>query len=597
MLGLIKLQSQISKLFVKSELKELVLLFIGILIMGFFELIGIASIAPFMAIVADPGLINTNTYLSFAYNYLGYTKQVYFLASMGVFVLLLLVISNSFIAAVNAWVVFFSRMQGHRLSVRLLDKYLAQPYSFYLSRNTAALGKNILSEVDRCIGGVILPTIQGLSKLVVTILIFLLLFLLNPALALGVTFVLGATYALVYIIAKRHLTRIGVLSAEAIEGRFKMANEAMSGIKELKLSGTESVFLERFSSPSDSFARFNSQSSLIAMLPRYILETIAFGGILCLIIYLLTTGKDSKEIFPIISLYAMAGYRLLPALQQIYSSITRVKYNLPALEILVDDLSKEHEISKKVSKQQALIFNNNLVLKDINFHYLGSASPILDDINIEIKANTTIGFVGPTGSGKTTLIDVLLGLLTPNTGKLIVDNVELTVENTRAWQKNIGYVPQSIYLTDDTIIKNIAFGINDNDIDLDKVKHAAKLADIDSFINTMPKNYNTFVGERGIRLSGGQCQRIGIARALYNNPSILVLDEATSALDSVTENAIIEAINKLSHKKTIIMIAHRLTTVKECDVIFMLDKGKITDKGKYDELLALNEKFRNMASV
>ena len=319
--------------------------------------------------------------------------------------------------------------------------------------------------------------------------------------------------------------------------------------------------------------------------------------ILCIIIYLLTTGKDSKEIFPIISLYAMAGYRLLPALQQIYSSITRVKYNLPALEILVDDLSKEHEISKKVSKQQALIFNNNLVLKDINFHYLGSASPILDDINIEIKANTTIGFVGPTGSGKTTLIDVLLGLLTPNTGKLIVDNVELTVENTRAWQKNIGYVPQSIYLTDDTIIKNIAFGINDNDIDLDKVKHAAKLADIDSFINTMPKNYNTFVGERGIRLSGGQCQRIGIARALYNNPSILVLDEATSALDSVTENAIIEAINKLSHKKTIIMIAHRLTTVKECDVIFMLDKGKITDKGKYDELLALNEKFRNMASV
>ena len=298
-----------------------------------------------------------------------------------------------------------------------------------------------------------------------------------------------------------------------------------------------------------------------------------------------------------ISLYAMAGYRLMPALQVIYGAVSNIKYNMPAFNILVNDFYKSTVKISKELEQEPIELNDKLEIRGISFSYQNSEYPVIKNLTLDIKHNTTVGLIGSTGAGKTTLIDIILGLLTPETGSLIVDGKEINQSNIPAWQKNIGYVPQTIYLTDDTVERNIAFAVEEEEIDRELVINAAELANLDKFILTLPDQYETSVGERGVRLSGGQRQRIGIARALYHNPIVLVFDEATSSLDGITEVAIMDAIHNLSHKKTIIMIAHRLSTVKECDVIHMMKDGEIVVSGTYQQLIAENEEFQQMAKT
>ena len=584
-------------LFTSKEGKKIAFLFVGILLMGVLEVAGIASILPFMAVVSSPEVIHQNEYLSFAYHFFGFTSDNKFLVGVGMMLIIMLTLSNGFTAFMSWRITKFNQMQGYNLSVRLMKKYLSQPYVFFLNRNSADMGKNILSEVNRCIAGVILPGMQALSKLIVAIFIFTFLLLVNPLLVTSSMVVIGCAYWLIFKLARNRLQKIGLASTKVVYERFKIVNEAMSGIKDLKLRGTELEFLDRFSYPSEAFARYSIQSNLISTLPRYALETIGFGGIVVIVIYLISSGHNYREVIPMISLFALACYRLMPALQQMYSGITRIKYNLPALDILIEDLScSADERTLKKQKPKPIPFERILQLKSIHFHYPNMDKAVINGLNLDIHSNTTVGLVGATGSGKTTLIDILLGLLLPESGELLVDGKEINSENLTSWQQNLGYVPQSIYLTDDSIERNIAFAIPDDEIDIAKVKEAAKLAELDAFIQTLPDGYQTHVGERGVRLSGGQRQRFGIARALYSNPKVLVLDEATSSLDSITENVIMDAIHNLSHKKTIIMIAHRLSTVKECDAIHMMEKGRIVQSGTYDELISHNAQFRKMAN-
>jgi ABC-type multidrug transport system fused ATPase/permease subunit len=293
----------------------------------------------------------------------------------------------------------------------------------------------------------------------------------------------------------------------------------------------------------------------------------------------------------------MAGYRLMPALQQIYRGFTNIKFNLPAFETLVRDFSSSKDEKVEQKKHVQIPFKDKFEISQLSFSYESSYTKTLDELNLIVYPNTTVGIVGSTGAGKTTLIDLILGLLVPESGSISLDGVEINKHNISAWQNIIGYVPQSIYLTDDTIEANIAFANSRDEINIDKVIKAAKMANLHEFITTLPEQYKTFVGERGVRLSGGQCQRVGIARALYHDPKVLVLDEATSSLDGITENAIMDAINNLSHKKTIIMIAHRLSTVKGCDLIHFMSNGKIIENGTYQQLIASNEEFKKMASI
>jgi ATP-binding cassette, subfamily B, bacterial PglK len=588
---------KLAVLFLPSDFRKIVILLMGMLVVGLTDVVGVASIAPFMAVVSSPDIIHQNKYLNSTYLLLGFSSDNSFLAGMGIFVLVVLIISNSFNALLNWRMINFCQMQTHGLALRLLNKYLSQPYLFFLSRNTSEMRKNVLTEAGRGIMGVVMPCMQILAKFVGVILIITFLIVLDPFLAVSSVAVLGGAYGLTYRVARERLHKAGTSSTKMQGARFKIADEALSGIKDLKLSGRENEFLKRFSGPSKEQAQSITKGLVISTLPRYLLETVAFGGIVIIVIYLVS-GNGGGEVIPVISLYALAGYRLMPALQQIYTAAAKIRFNLSALDVLVEEVSLP-DGGKAFGQQKLkpLPFEKLFQLQSVGYSYPNMADSVVSEIELNIESNTTIGLVGATGSGKTTLVDIMLGLLSPKHGRLIVDGVEITSGNISAWQRNLGYVPQSIYLADDTILNNIAFAISDDEIDPEKVKEAAKLAELDGFIQTLPKQYQTHVGERGVRLSGGQRQRIGIARALYHNPKVLVLDEATSALDGITEDVVMDAIHNLSHRKTIIIIAHRLATVKECDVVYVLEKGRVVDSGTYDDLMKHNLKFQKMANI
>jgi len=578
-----------------KEKRKFKFLFIFFIITGIFEIAGIASIAPFMAVVSSPEIIQNNNYLNNFYNYFGFTSTNDFLVMLGVLVILLLVISNS-IAALTTWKVSsFANNQSHVLSVKLLNSYLSNSYEFFLNNNSSTLEKNILSEVFRGVSGVMLPALLLIVKLIIVTFILILLIVVNPTITFASIFILGGLYLLMYKFMRSYLMEIGISFTKVDSERYKLVKEALSGIKNLKLNGNESEFVKQYSIPSKLHAKYTTQNSLITQMPRYLVETISFSGIVGIIIYFIYQGERVDEVIPLISIFALASYRLAPALQQIYHSISQIKYTLPAINLLINDIKDDNEILFKAFSDKGFPeYKSSLVLNNISFGYLNSNRDSLCNISIEITPNTTIGIVGGTGSGKTTLVDIILGLLIPTTGNILIDGIALDENNTALWQRNIGYVPQDVFLIDDTIIRNIAFAATDNNISIEEIKSVCRVAGISKFIEGLPEGYQTVVGERGAKLSGGQVQRIGIARALYKNPNVVVFDEATSALDNITERAVMEAVNNLSHKKTIIMIAHRLSSIRNCDTIYVMDKGRIVDSGSYDELVNTSTIFQKM---
>lgn len=583
--------------FSRERLNQVIILFLGAIIMALIEVVGVASIIPFISAVTNPEIIQENKYLQSAYVFFEFNDSNQFIIGMGGLVLILLIIGNTFSAIMNWRIARFSQMQIHYISTKLLTQYLNQPYIFFLNHNSSDLSKNIHFEVQRCVGGIILPLMQALSRAVVTLLLIALLIIVDPIIAITVIFLLGSSYWIIYTFARKKLNSIGESSTKTVQRRFKIASEAMAGIKDIKLRNIEPDFISRFSYASKKNAEYATLSNVISATPRYALELIAFGGIISIMIFLVGSGQQGSEIIPRISLYALAGYRLMPALQQIYAALANIKFHLPLLNILVDELQETSLAGIVKNDLSSVNFHTKIQLKSISFQYANTNLPTIDKLNMEIIQNTTVGIVGVTGSGKTTLVDIILGLLPIESGEILADEVLINSSNVHNWQKNFGYVPQNIYLTDNTIAQNIAFSASEEMVDLDKVIEASKLARLDEFVQTLPEKYNTLVGERGVRLSGGQIQRIGIARSLYNNPKILVLDEASSSLDGITENVVMDAIHNLAHKKTIIIIAHRMASIKECDVIYMIDSGKITASGSYEELIENNKQFRKMANV
>jgi len=583
------------KVFDLIKIKDIAYILIGMVFVAIFEVIGIASIIPFMAAVSDPNVIENNQYMKFFYDYFLFENHRDFVIMTGLLLVSMLLVSNAFKAFMGWMLIKFSQIQSHNNSIQLLESYLSKPYVFFIENNTTNLSKNIFNEVDRAISGVIYPMLEVASKLMVVMFIMIALIAVDYVIALTSFFSLGLIYVFLYKFFRVKLSEIGLLHSQAHSECYKISSESMLGIKEIKLQKSESEYIKRYSIPSLSKANYKIKSSLISMLPSYLLETIVFGGVVLIVVHYHDNNISTGEMIPVLSFFTLAGYRLLPALQAMYRGITNIRYNLPALDILTNDLPPFKE-SIKEDNQIKPSFNDALVLKNISYSYPGSEKPSLYNIDLTIKPNTTIGFVGTTGAGKTTLIDLFLGLLTPKSGEILVDGLSLNSNNLHLWQRQIGYIPQSIFLSDDSIESNIAFSVPFAEINRDKVVESAKLAKLDKLISTLPDKYQTKIGEKGVRLSGGERQRIGIARALYTSPSLLILDEATSALDGITEKHIIDSIQSISHEKTILMIAHRLTTVKECDIIYMLENGRITDSGTYDELIAHSDIFKNMSS-
>ena len=579
-----------------KERKQAIYLLVMILLMALLDALGVASIMPFIAVLANPDLIQTNSLINNVFNYsviIGVKTNEQFLFALGLFVFFLLVFTLIFKAFLIFIQLRFTSMCAYGLSRRMLESYLNQPYSWFLNRHSADLGKTILSEVGLVISKGLRPMISLITYGTIAFAILMLLILNDPMLALIIGSTLGLAYISIYKFTRSYLTRIGQERLKANQGRFTIANEALSAVKELKVGSLENAFLERFSIPAKTLAKHSAMEGAISGLPRYALEMIAFGGMLLLILYLMAQNFIFTNALPLIAFYTFAGYRLLPAFQQIYSSITQLRFVSPSLNAMYDDIKnlKPKIVQKNISN---IKLNKAITLEDLHYQYPNTSRTTLKNINLVIPANSTVGIVGATGSGKTTTVDIILGLLQAQKGTLKVDESVIDKNNLAAWQRSIGYVPQDIFLADDTFAANIAFGVDKKDINYKYVQLAAKIASIHDFVTKLPEQYQTTVGERGVRLSGGERQRIGIARAVYRNPQVLILDEATSALDNLTEQTVMQEIQKVGNDKTIIMIAHRLSTVKKCDTIFFFDRGELKSQGTYEELIKSSEGFKKI---
>ena len=570
------------------ERKRAYVLVFMLLITAFLDMLGVASILPFIAVLSNPGIIESNMIFNNIFqasSMFGVENNQQFLFVLGVIVFALLVFSLIFKAITSYVQVLFAQMLEYSICKRLMEGYLHQSYSWFLNRNSADLGKTILSEVSHVVGSGIKPLMELIAKSMIAIAIIILLIIIDPKLALITGFLLGGAYVLLFYIIRTFVSKIGRENLKSNELRFLALNEAFGAAKEVKIGGLEEIYINRYASPAKNFARNHALAEVVNMLPRYVFEAIAFGGILLIILFLMLQKGIFNNVLPIVTLYVFAGYRLMPALHQIYSSFTKITFVGPSLNRLHEDIQSLKSFS--VNQDQGILkLDKTITLKNIYYKYPNASRTALKNINLSIPAKHTIGLVGSTGSGKTTTVDIILGLLEAQKGNLEVDGQIISKNNCRSWQKSIGYVPQHIYLADNTVSANIAFGVNPKNINQEAIEKAAKIANLHDFVvNELPDKYQTVVGERGARLSGGQRQRIGISRALYNNPQVLILDEATSALDNETEKAVMDAINNLSKDITIILIAHRLNTVKNCDIIFKLENGEIKAQGSYDEII------------
>lgn len=593
---------QLREILTRREKFQVIGLLLAIMAMAFSQAVGVASVLPFISLVMEPNLIFENQWLAWAYETFNFTSANRFIIFSGVVMFVIVLLSN-IISAVATWLKLrFVWMNNHRLSRRLLEKYLNKPYAYFLNQNSADLSKNVLTEVNQLTASYLMPLLNIITRVLVALFILVMLFLVDVIVSIVTIFLIGGAYAIIYWRVNRNLKIRGERRLQANQKRFKAVSEAFGGIKEIKVMNREPFFLESYSIHSYQHARLMSWNAVVGQVPRYALEAVAFGGIILFVLILLISRGEAHQVIPLASVFAFAGYRLMPAIQEVFTSFTQMKFNQAVLDRIHHDVRSEpgryEQTNLKQNKQEPLPFKNEILLNHISYAYPNARQPVVQDININIRHNTSIAFVGPTGAGKTTMVDIILGLLPPSEGQLLVDGVPVSEANLARWQKIIGYVPQHIYLSDDSIARNIAFGIPDHLIDRAELERVTRMANLyDFIINELPDGFDALVGERGIRLSGGQRQRIGIARALYSDPEVLVFDEATSALDGVTEDAVLQAMNNAAEQKTLIVIAHRLTTVKSCSRIYLLEKGRIVAEGTYDELMQSNEKFQKMAKV
>ncbi len=562
--------------------KKAIVLLIMIILMAILDTIGIASIMPFVAVLSNPDMIYDNKYLFSGYiffNNFGLVSSKQYIFILGILVFILVIISIIFRALASFIQTRFSLTLEHTIATQLFRNYISQPFSWFFKKNSADLTKNIISEVNLIILYGVTPVINIFAQGTVTFGIVILLVIADTNLALSIGGILGIIYATTYILIGGPLIRIGKQRFINNEARFRVLNEALSATREVKIFNLKENFINRYSGHAKLIAKYQALGDITGLAPRFVLEALLFGGMLSTVLYLMTKSGNLVDALPVISLYAFAGYRLLPAIQSLYLSFAQIKFSTSSLEMISVDLSSllpKNSNLLEFSNHKIIKFRNEIILDDISFKYPGTKISSVKNISLKIPFRSSIGFKGVTGSGKTTIIDIITGLLSPDTGTLKVDGQVIDDKNLVEWQNLIGYVPQQIYLSDTSLASNIAFGLEEKNIDLNAVEKAARLAKLHNFvINELPDGYMTLIGENGTRLSGGQRQRIAIARALYRQPKVLIFDEATSSLDSETENAVMEAVQSLRKSITLIQISHRISTLKECDTIYSVENGKI----------------------
>lgn len=583
----------------RKERRDLAVVLAFVILSGALDMVGVASVLPFLAVVSNPDLVEEQPILATLYQWSGVNEIWDFVLFLGLGAFALIVISGVVRGAALHLTARFTRLRSLTLSMRLMEHYLRQPYVWFLSRHSSDLGRSILSEVEQVVAGPLTSLMQFAASTFAVLFLVGFLVLYQPYAALGAAVVLGGCYALIFLVARRRLVRLGDQRLVANRERFQAMQEVMGGIKTIKIMNLERTYLSRYRSPADRLARIGAALQVMTQMPRYVLEVAAFGGVILFVLWLLRDGSGVADLIPVLGVYALAAARLFPALQQLFRAMSAGQFGNAALAHIYRELTSEKGAPLgPETAQRTIPLHRSMELRDIAFSFPDSSAPAVKNVSFTIEARTTLGIVGSTGAGKTTILDIILGLLEPQSGSLIVDGTEIDASCKRDWQRCIGYVPQEIFLVEDTLAANIAFGVAPEEIDAAAVERASRAARLHEFVTgKLPRGYDTMIGERGTRLSGGQRQRVGIARALYADPDVLIFDEATSALDTMTERAVMEAMAGLRRQKTIILVAHRLSTVRNCDRIVVMEDGEVVGDDDYDGLLDKNRAFQALAAA
>lgn len=563
----------------KSALALIVLMIVGMSL----DTLGVGLVIPAMALLMQSDIAAGYPWAAPLLVRLGNPTQAQLVAG-GMVALVLVFLVKSVFLAMMTWrqTRFAYRLQA-QISERLFATYLRQPYTFMLQRNSAELVRNAITEVHHFTANAVLPAMLVLTEGLVLVGIAALLLLIEPLGAIVVVTVMALAAWTLHRFTRARISRWGVERQHHEGLRIQHLNQGLGAAKDVKLLGRERDFLAQYHTHNAQTAHVEALQITILQLPRLWLELLAVIGLATLVFTMMAQGRELSRLAPALGLFAAAAFRLMPSINRVLGAVQSLRYGLPVLDLLCRELALAGPESTDAAPPRAP-FRRDIRVDRVTYTYPGATTPALLDLTLMIRRGESVGLIGPSGSGKSTLVDVILGLLAPGAGCVLVDGEDIRA-NLRGWQQQIGYVPQSIYLTDDTLRRNVAFGLADAEIDDAAVRRAVAAAQLDEFVASVPDGMNVIVGERGIRLSGGQRQRIGIARALYHDPAVLVLDEATSALDTATERGVMEAVAALHGTKTIVIVAHRLSTVEQCDRLYRLEQGRVAGEGRPADLL------------
>jgi ATP-binding cassette, subfamily B, bacterial PglK len=593
-----KLVKKLFYLFSDREKIQIGLIFLLMLIGAGLETLGVGLIPAFVALLGNPEIIEQQKTLNWLYIQSGATSHQIFLLWVSTALLAIYLIKNIYLALLTYWQYYFLYEKQISLSSRLLRAYLNSSYTFHLQRNSADLVRNVTSEVPQIFAGVLIPMLILVTEIMVMSCIGILLAIAEPVSSAIAAIFLGISIFWLNRTINKQMSGQGLIRQQQSGQMIQWVNQSLGGIKETKILGRETFFLKAFTKSTQAFGKANLFVGLATQLPNLFIDTVLIASVLLIVIFSLAQGREIQSILPMLSLFAIAALRLMPSAKRIVSTITTIRYLKYTVDLIYQDLVSLETMSVsptgKLPESSTDQLQQCIEMRNIHYQYPNATAPSLSEISLTITKGEAIAFIGTSGAGKTTIVDVILGLLTPSQGEILVDGKNI-LTNLASWQQQIGYIPQSIYLSDDTIRNNIAFGLASDEINEEQVWAAIKASQLEELIHSLPDQLDTLVGERGVRLSGGQRQRIGIARALYHDPEVIIMDEATAALDNTTEREFMRALESMTGQKTMIMIAHRLSTVKNCDRLYLMQSGKIICSGTYNELLSQSNEFKLLA--
>ena len=561
--------------------RQMVGIVILMLIGGVLESVGISLIAPVMEIVLQPEAVDQKPYLHFLYTFFHLRSTEQLAGLIMVALVLVFVIKNIFLYFMNVVQLRFVYTNQFATSRRMMINFMKRPYEYYLNADTSVIQRNITSDVNNMYG-LILSVLQLTSEVIVFVCLVVILLSQDAQMTIFIAGLLIVVLMIIKYVIKPVMQRAGRENQDYYSGLYKWIEESVTGIKEIKIAGRENYFINGYADCGAGYVNAVQKYNLYHSTPRLLIETVAIAGMIGYMLFLMQTGVSIRQVAPSLSVLALAAARLLPSANRINTYTTSIAYFEPFFmnvsdhlqaEIHDEDMTYDEHVYRRRETVEKLPLHREISLENISYKYPNTDVYILKEANLKIPVGKSVGIVGTSGAGKTTIVDVMLGLLAPAEGRILADGVEVRA-HYKEWLKNIGYIPQTIFMLDSTIRKNVAFGVPDDEIEEERVWAALKEAQLDTYIRSLPDGLDTSIGERGIRLSGGQRQRIGIARALYEDPEVMVLDEATSALDGETEAAIMESINRLHGKKTLVIIAHRLTTIEKCDLVYRVGEQK-----------------------